>query len=995
MSGTWAEGVAAQNIFQREPGQLATLILLAALVTGVTSCSAPDGDEVQSGPWSRLPERPQHTDHTTFFQEPFTDGPAVTRACLECHPKASEEVMQTAHWNWQGEPVMVPGHDEPMRIGKRNVINNFCIGIQSNWPACTMCHIGYGWEDEGFDFNDQSRVDCLVCHDNSGTYLKKFRAAGLPDESVDLLAVARSVGRPLRQNCGSCHFQGGGGNAVKHGDMDETLLFPSSRIDIHMGKHDMVCIDCHRTEKHRIRGRSMAVSVDNENYLRCTDCHESRPHEEVRLNKHTGRLACQACHVPYMGPDTGTKLSWDWSEAGQDLDITDEHQYLKIKGRFTWAKKVEPEYYWYNETSTRYILGDRIDPAVPTRMSGPQGSREDPSARIWPFKVHRGKQPYDRVNGYFMVPNVHGSQGFWTVFNWPVALQLGAEVIGLPYSGEYDFAPTEMFFPLSHMVTEPDRALVCRDCHGERGRLDWQALGYAHDPIERKRVVHDPVYLMDADDVPVTESGGPVSVSNTCGMCHELEDPDFVDAHGYHASVQDAQLPPERRQLMQAGPRIPRADDESMNCFLCHLAEPDLAARDAALAKGMIEWSVTATLGNTGLVRTGGGGYVWNPEQVGEDGEVQLELGPVSEANCGACHGMVHDGSTPLLVKLGDGRHWTTETTGQVFSPQRVRLSGMNHENKDALDRVWDVHAERLVSCGDCHYARGRPARLAGDANPAEVAPQQGVRRRCESCHSLAGTHKWLPQPDRHFRAVACEACHIPEIDMAARQDIDRSVMLPDGSPVIHYRGADGDVRDTSRAYIRGYRPLLRVGRNVYGENQVMPFNMVTTWYWRDGEAPVSQAQLRKAWFAADGGYVPEVLMAFDRDGDANLHATELRLDTDARVSLIRDRLREAGVDNPMLHGEVQPYHIHHNVRHGREVSRDCDICHAGPDEQADFRLSDYLPGGVKPVMIQDVNPVEMDGHWQVGNDGGLWFLPQGNVAGSWQDIEETIRSNP
>ena len=109
---------------------------------------------------------------------------------------------------------------------------------------------------------ERGRVDCLVCHDNSGVYLKQPGGAGAPDASVDLLQVARSVGMPLRQNCGSCHFQGGGGNAIKHGDMDETLLFPSARIDIHMGRQNMQCIDCHRTEQHRIRGRSMSVSID-------------------------------------------------------------------------------------------------------------------------------------------------------------------------------------------------------------------------------------------------------------------------------------------------------------------------------------------------------------------------------------------------------------------------------------------------------------------------------------------------------------------------------------------------------------------------------------------------------------------------------------------------------------------------------------------------------------------------------------------------------------
>ena len=370
---------------------LITAVLLLPLLGGGVACTgeteSPDADR----PADRLPQHPRHTDHSSFFQAPFPDGPSVTLACLECHPDAAAEVMATAHWNWQGEEVIVPGHEGLVRIGKRNVINNFCIGIQSNWPACTMCHIGYGWEDENFDFTDQTRVDCLVCHDNSGTYLKKFRAAGVPDESVDLLTVARSVGMPLRQNCGSCHFQGGGGNAIKHGDMDETLLFPSSRIDVHMGKYDMHCVDCHRTEKHQIRGRSMAVSVDNKNFLRCTDCHDPQPHSEMRLNSHTNRVACQACHVPYMAPDTGTKMTWDWSEAGQDLDITDGHQYLKIKGRFTWAKKVKPEYYWYNETSTRYITGDKIDPSKPTKITGPLGNREDPKAKIWPFKVHRGR----------------------------------------------------------------------------------------------------------------------------------------------------------------------------------------------------------------------------------------------------------------------------------------------------------------------------------------------------------------------------------------------------------------------------------------------------------------------------------------------------------------------------------------------------------------------------------------------------------------------------
>ncbi len=979
------------------PSLLPLLLSVLLLVTGSLSCSNNAQPPEQSDATDKLPAHPLHTDHSTFFQSAFPDGPAVTQACLECHPSASAEIMKTTHWNWLGEEVIVPGHAGPARIGKRNLINNFCIGVQSNWPACTMCHIGYGWEDENFDFTDPTRVDCLVCHDHSGTYLKKFRAAGVPDESVDLLKVARSVGVPLRQNCGSCHFQAGGGNAAKHGDMDETLLFPSSRIDVHMGKNNMHCIDCHRTVKHQIRGRAMSVSVDKKNRVHCTDCHAAQPHNEIRLNLHTGRVACQACHVPYIAPDTGTKMTWDWSEAGQDLDISDEHQYLKIKGRFTWAKKVKPEYHWYNETSTRYIIGDRIDPSTPTRISAPLGERADPTAKLWPFKVHRGKQPYDAVHKYFLVPHVHGDQGFWTAFDWPTALKVGSRVTGLPYSGSYDFAPTEMYFPLSHMVAAPDKALDCRDCHGERGRLDWLALGYERDPLYRDAPPHPPVYLFDANSQPVSESGEPLSITASCGICHNLQEPNFVATHGYHTSVEDDSLPPERRRLMPHGPRIPADADSQMNCFLCHIRNPDHVARMAAMASGALEWSVSATLRATGLIQLSEAGYRWNRDRIAADGKAALELQTVSEATCGACHGMVHDGSTPLLVKLGKGLNWTTEKTGQVFSPQRVNLSGMNLAKKDSLDMVWDVHSQRLVSCGDCHYSTGRPERLAGTASPADVAPAQGVKRRCESCHSLHDTHLWLPERKRHFKAVTCEACHVPRLGMAAQQSIDQTVMLPDGSPQIRYRGVDGDVRDASRAYIRGYRPLLQVGKTAADKYKVMPYNLVTRWYWTDGDndTAIPDHQLRQAWL--DGGhYAADVVETFDDNHDGQLSPPELRLDSEQRVFLIKARLRAAGVINPRVRGEIRAYPIHHSVRHGDQVNRDCAVCH--PQDQAklpSFELAPYLPDGVKPVLQQDSANIVLAGKRRTGADGRLLFAPTRGVAESWQSIENSIRSEP
>ncbi len=267
-------------------------LLVAIAVAGpvVLILSVSDTGSPADDPRGHLPPRPTHTDHTSLMKGPYPDGPSVTRACLECHKTAAEEMARTAHWNWEGDPVQVPGHEEPVRIGKKTLVNNFCIGVQSNWPACTSCHAGYGWMDETFDFSQEENVDCLVCHDQSGTYVKT--QGGLPATGVDLVVAAGSVGAPTRENCGSCHFKGGGGDAVKHGDLDSSLIYPRARIDVHMGKHDMICTDCHRTEGHLIEGRSVSVSIDLEHQIACVDCHAQRPHDDERLDGHVGAVAC-------------------------------------------------------------------------------------------------------------------------------------------------------------------------------------------------------------------------------------------------------------------------------------------------------------------------------------------------------------------------------------------------------------------------------------------------------------------------------------------------------------------------------------------------------------------------------------------------------------------------------------------------------------------------------------------------------------------------------
>lgn len=441
----------------------------------------PWGEQGLEDPWQHLPIREPHTDHSAIMAGPFEDASSVTQRCLECHEDAAYDVMQTSHWTWESRPYDLERRDEPVTIGKRNSLNNFCIGIQSNWEGCTSCHAGYGWSDENFDFSDSSKVDCLVCHETSGTYVKGD--SGIPLEEVDLVAVAQSVGYPERQNCGSCHFEGGGGNAVKHGDLSNTLVYPTENVDVHMGGLDFACTDCHWTDEHQVRGRSISVSLDLENQSYCTDCHQTDLHEDQRVNAHVASVACQTCHIPAGAVREPTKMEWDWSTAGQDRP-EDHFEYLKIKGSFVYETDFIPEYYWYSGVADRYLLGDPIDPNGVTEINTLEGAITDPGAVIFPFKVHRAWQPYDAVHNVLLQPKTVGEGGFWDEFDWNQALELGSEAAGMEYSGEYGFAETVMYWSVSHMVTPAGQALQCGDCHSDEGRLDWTALGYPGDPVE-------------------------------------------------------------------------------------------------------------------------------------------------------------------------------------------------------------------------------------------------------------------------------------------------------------------------------------------------------------------------------------------------------------------------------------------------------------------------------------------------------------------------------
>ena len=425
-------------------------------------------------------------DHSQFkiLQSDFKTPQDVTEACLGCHNQRHEEIIHSSHWNWD-RVAYVEGKGIT-KLGKKNVLNNFCIGASTNEQSCAKCHIGFGMSHSSFSFENARNVDCMVCHDRSEEYIKGAALSGYPDRNVNLNKVAQHVGRPNKINCGACHFYSGGGNNVKHGDLEEALLSCDRNTDVHMASNgiNMDCVDCHSANKHQIKGKLYSVSSTNVNRLRCEECHTAKPHMDDVLNRHFSKISCQTCHIPTYAKENATKMAWKWSEAGKmdengeqyhTEDSLGNHTYLSMKGEFKWGKNVEPEYRWFNGNAQHYALGDTVS-TEPVQVNKLLGSADDIHSKIYPVKIHRGDQIYDPNTKMLIQPKLYsaekGDSAYWMDFDWNLSAEAGMKGVGLPYSGEYKFIETEMYWPVNHMVSPKEKALSCNECHvRDNGRL--------------------------------------------------------------------------------------------------------------------------------------------------------------------------------------------------------------------------------------------------------------------------------------------------------------------------------------------------------------------------------------------------------------------------------------------------------------------------------------------------------------------------------------------
>lgn len=110
-----------------------------------------------------------------------------------------------------------------------------------------------------------------------------------------------------------------------------------------------------------------------------------------------------------------------------------------------------------------------------------QGSIDDPTARIYPFKYHEAKLPIDNATK-LMIPMAVGM--VFKTGNSAAAVKAGAKNFFGREVTDVGWIETERYMGIFHEVVPKKDALACTACHGTGGRMNWTALGYKGDPMK-------------------------------------------------------------------------------------------------------------------------------------------------------------------------------------------------------------------------------------------------------------------------------------------------------------------------------------------------------------------------------------------------------------------------------------------------------------------------------------------------------------------------------
>ena len=376
--------------------------------------------------------------------------------CVSCHGTEATEVHGSLHYQWQGTAIDMVNQPGTQQGKLTNSINSYCINILGNWEGCGACHVGKGARPEAVATPAQlANIDCLKCHGKGGVL-------------------------PTRSDCLKCHAKAGGGDAVKRGDLALATGTTADRnYDVHMATTgaNLSCQDCHTTRNHRIAGKGSDLrATDLDVKMSCTQCHNAAPHEDININTHVARVACQTCHIPVYAKNAADTVATEATETFRTWKSSDATTAPKHPSSVK-ANNLLPEYRFWNGKSDNYLLGDvaRFDAttgAYPT--SRPVGSVQD--GKLYPFKYKTAEQPMASGSNQLIALD---TKVFFATADPIAATTQGLVNMGMSSSTPWTWVQTDTFQLLNHQVSPSEQALQCASCHGTTGRMNLKGeLGY-------------------------------------------------------------------------------------------------------------------------------------------------------------------------------------------------------------------------------------------------------------------------------------------------------------------------------------------------------------------------------------------------------------------------------------------------------------------------------------------------------------------------------------
>lgn len=346
----------------------------------------------------------------------------------------------------------------------------------------------------------------------------------------------------------------------------------------------------------------------------------------------------------------------------------------------------------------------------------------------------------------------------------------------------------------------------------------------------------------------------------------------------------------------------------------------------------------------------------------------------------------------------------------------------------------WDVHAAKKLICIDCHFSPNNPGRMIhsdpgknlrykpiqediatylkrpdhnfarGNIPPETVnLKRRNTMRGCGDCHDTTRTHAFLPYKELHFKSLACQTCHIPEIHFWAYRSDEWGFLMDTGTSRITFRGIEGEIVDPD-AKVTGFKPAYVVTNDPAGHPQVRPTNLITGVYWFDTTKgrPVFTRHVQKALFDhrdEDGTWIyrPKILATFDRDKDEFILPEEAVYDSPEKIAIVRRLLQKcAGIAEPELRVEVVPWAMSHSTVGKDQAVRECTARHAGTSMlRQPLELNDVLPRGVPvyysgarhdivrwtPINTVFNNTELLSSFYVIGNSRVLWVEILGWMA--------------